>query len=163
MHKVMKQPRLRTSGTLKRTDREEFVRRAYAHPCRGFGFLEQRKGGLIEPNKAVGIRNDMLLHILDFDLGNLRPNLGDPSIGNDDVKVIDAMGCKLLHGVGRVSGDGSIDLDDEEGGAFGLGQVDERFGCCMIGVTVGSNDCVVWFGQVELEEALANASIGAGD
>ena len=32
----------------------------------------------------------------------------------------------------------------------------------MIGVAVGSNDCVMWFGQVKLEEALTNASVGAG-
>ena len=105
----------------------------------------------------------MFLHILDLDFGHLGPDLGNRGICNDDVKVVDAMGCKLLHGVGRVSGDGSIDLDDDEGGAFSLGQVNERFGCCMIGVTVGSNDCVVWFGQVKLEEALANTSICASD
>lgn len=33
----------------------------------------------------------------------------------------------------------------------------------MVGVAVGGNDCVIWFGEVELEEALANAPVGAGD
>ena len=33
----------------------------------------------------------------------------------------------------------------------------------MIGFAVCSNDCVIWFGEVKLEEALANASVGAGD
>ena len=105
----------------------------------------------------------MLLHILDLDLGNLRIDVGDPSISNDDVKLVDAMGCELLHSVDRVSRDGGVDLDDEQRGAFSLGQVGECFGCWMIGVAVGSNDCVIGFGEVELEEALANTSVGTCD
>ena len=76
----------------------------------------------------------MLLHILYSDSRNLRPDIGDPSIGIDDVKVVDAMGCKLLHSVGRVSGDSGVDLDDEERGVFRRGQVCECFGCCMTGI-----------------------------
>ena len=63
----------------------------------------------------------MLLHILDLDLGNLRVDIGDRSISNDDVKVINAIGCKLLYSVDSVRGDGGIDLDDEQRGAFSLG------------------------------------------
>ena len=33
----------------------------------------------------------------------------------------------------------------------------------MVGVAVGGDDCVVWFGEIELEYALANASVCAGD
>lgn len=112
---------------------------------------------------AVGVGNGMLLHILDLDLRNLGPNEGNPSISNKDINMIDAMGCKLLYSVGRVSGDGGIDLDEEKRGAFSLGQIGESFGCWMIGVAIGGDDRVVWFGEVELEEAPANASVGAGD
>ena len=63
----------------------------------------------------------MLLHILDFDLGNLGIDIGDPSISDDDVKVINAIRCKLLYSVDSVSGDGGVDLDDEQRGAFSLG------------------------------------------
>lgn len=46
----------------------------------------------------------MFLHILDLDLRNLGPNVRNPGISNNDVKMIDAVGCKLLHSIGRVSG-----------------------------------------------------------
>ena len=98
---------------------------------------------MIEPDDAVGVGDGMLLHIFDLDLGNLGPNVRYPSIGNNDVQMIDAMRCELLHSVGRVSGDRGIDLDEEKGGAFSLGQVGESFGCCVVGVAVGGNDCVV--------------------
>ena len=63
----------------------------------------------------------MLLHILDLDLGNLRINIGDTSISNDDVKVINAMGRKLLYSVNGVSGDSGVVLNDEQRGAFSFG------------------------------------------
>ena len=33
----------------------------------------------------------------------------------------------------------------------------------MVGVAVGGDDCAIWFGEIKLEYALANASVGAGD
>ena len=33
----------------------------------------------------------------------------------------------------------------------------------MVRVAVGSDDCVVRFGEIKLEYALPNASVGAGD
>ena len=63
----------------------------------------------------------MLLYILDLDLGNLRIDIGNPSISNDDVQVIDAMRSKLLYRVDRVSGDGGVDLDDKQRSAFSFG------------------------------------------
>lgn len=62
----------------------------------------------------------MLLHILDLDLGDLGPDVRNSSVGDNNVKMVDTEGREVLHGVGRVSGDGGIDLDDVKGGAFSL-------------------------------------------
>ncbi len=105
----------------------------------------------------------MLLHIFDLDLGYLGVDVRNAGISYNDVKMVDAVGYELLHSLGRIGRDGGVDLDGEKRGAFRLRQVSESFRCCMIGVAVGGNDRVVRFGEIELEETLANASIGAGD
>ena len=105
----------------------------------------------------------MRLHILDLDVGDFGPDLGNAGIRNDYVKMLDTMACKLFNGIGGVGGDGGVNLDEEKRGTFGLGQVEERFGCWMVGVALSTNDRVVRFGEVELEKTLTKASVGAGN
>ena len=54
----------------------------------------------------------MLLQIFNLDLGNLGPDVVDPGIGDKNVKMIDAIRFKRLHGVSGVGGHGSIELDE---------------------------------------------------
>ena len=115
------------SITLKRTYREVCSRRADAYPYGIFGLLEQGQRSLVEPDDAVD-GNVMILQVFELDLGNLRPDVGDPGIGDKDVKMIDAMRVKRLHGVSAVGEQGGIELEQHERGALGLGKVDKSFG-----------------------------------
>ena len=105
----------------------------------------------------------MFLHILNLDLGHLGPNLGDASIRNNNVQMVNALRFKLLYGVSGVSGDRGIDLDKEKRGAFGRGQMGESFGGGVIGVAIGGDNNMIWLSEIELQETSADASVGAGD
>ena len=118
---------------------------------------------MVEPDEAVHVGDGMLLQVLDLDLGNLGPSIRDPGVCDYDVEMVDAVRGEPLHSVGGDRGDRGIDLDDEKGGACGLGQVGKSSGRGVTGVAVGGDDRVGWFGKVELEEALADSSVGAGD
>ena len=98
---------------------------------------------MVELYEAVDVGNEMILHILDLDVGNLGPNVVNGGVGDDDIEMIDAVGCKLLYSVGGVGGDGGVDLDDEKRSAVRLGRIDECFGSGVVGVAVGGNYCVV--------------------
>lgn len=83
-------------------------------------FLSKGSVAWLKPDDTEDIRNGMLLQILDLDLGNFGPDVGDPGISDKDVKMINAMRCKRLHGVSGVGGHGGIELDEYERGALGL-------------------------------------------
>lgn len=52
----------------------------------GLDFLCKGSVAWLKPDDTVDVRNGMLLQILDLDLGNLGPDVGDPGISDQDVE-----------------------------------------------------------------------------
>lgn len=135
----------------------------HRHPFWALCLFQQRQSSLVEPDQAMDIGFGVLLQILHPELRNLWPGVSNPCVGDNDVYVVNALGSKLLHGVGRVGGDGGIDFEEENRSALRLWQVRQSLGCSVARVTVCGDDCVVWFGEIELKEASAETSAGAGN
>jgi hypothetical protein len=84
-------------------------------------------------------------------------------IGNHDIDVVNALGLEHLGSGSGVGLDRGVILDDYERGVFGLGEIEYGSGGGVGRIAVGSDNEVIWLCEVELEEALADSAVTAGD
>lgn len=77
--------------------------------------------------------------------------------------MVDALRFELLDRFARVGLIGRVDLEDNKRRARAFGQVSESLRGGVFRIAVGGNNDVVGSGEIELEEGLANASVGTGD
>ena len=121
--------------------------------------LQQRQDSLEEPDGAVDVDVDVLDQVGGFGLGDLKEGLGleDAGIGDDHVKVSDALVFDGGDGVCCVGFGGAVDLDCDELGALSLGNVDKVFGVLAGRVTSSGHDGGVGSGQVLFDKAAAKA------
>lgn len=121
--------------------------------------LQQRQDGLEEPDGTVDVDVDVLDQVGGFGLGDLKEGLRleDAGIGDDYIKVGNALVLDRGDGVCCVGLGGAVDLDCDELGAFSLGDVDKVFGVLTSRVTSSGHDGGVGSGQVLFDKAAAKA------
>ena len=121
--------------------------------------LQQRQDSLEEPDGAVDVDVDVLDQVGGLGHGDLKEGLRleDTGIGDDHVKMSDALVLDGGDGVCCVGLGGAVDLDCDELGALSLGDVDEVFGVLAIGVASSGHDGGVGSGQVLFDKATAKA------
>ena len=117
----------------------------------------------MEPDDAKDIGHDVSLYIGSFHVLNERECHSDTGVGDDDVKVINALFLKLLDSREGISFLSSITLDDDELGTLGCGDLRQGSGRRHCGIAVGCDDGMVRLCKIELEQTLAQPTVGATD
>lgn len=123
------------------------------------GLLQQRKDGLEEEQGCEAIDDDVLLEHLGVDGGDGFPVVADAGVGDDEIKLIDALRLDGFDGCGGVGLALVVDLDDDDlaGGIFGDGR--ELLGGGVVGITDTSNDDGVRAREVDVNKAGTNACV----
>ena len=121
--------------------------------------LQQRQDSLEEPDGAVDVDVDVLDQVGGLGHGDFKEGLRleDAGIGDDHVKVSDALVLDGGDGVCCIGLGGAVDLDCDELGALSLGDVDKVFGVLASRVASSGHDGGVGSGQVLLDKAAAKA------
>lgn len=119
--------------------------------------LQQRQNGLEEPDRTVDVDVDVLGQVRSLGLGDLEESFGfeDAGVGDDNVKMGDALVLDACDGVCCVGLRGAVDLDCDELGALSLGDVDKVLGVLANRVASSSHDGSVGPGKVFFDEATA--------
>ena len=138
-----------------------------ADEFRALALLQQRERGLEEVQRAQTVDIDVFLddgRVAGSEAGEV---VADACVGDDEVEAGDPLVFERGYGVGWVGWGFVVDFDDDEfaGGVFGEGG--EFLGCGVFGVTDAGDDGGVGAGEVDLDEAEADAWVlfsgGLGD
>ena len=103
----------------------------------------------------------MCLQICDFKVLDQGVRVRDAGIGNHEVEVVDALLLELLDGLEGVRLDGCVGLDDDQLTIRARGNVGEGLRRDVLGIAIGGDDNVVRLREEQLQQALAQAAIGA--
>ncbi|KAI4253157.1 MAG: hypothetical protein L6R35_007567 [Caloplaca aegaea] len=101
----------------------------------------------------------MFLEDLGIDSGDGVPVATNPGVGNDEIKLVDALRLNGSHGRRRVALALVVNLDDDDptGRIFGDGR--ELLRGRMIGIAHSSNDNSIRSGEVNVNKAGTNACV----
>ena len=121
--------------------------------------LQQWQNSLEEPDWTVDVDVDVLGQVGSLGLGDLEESFGfeDAGVGDDNVKMGDALVLDACDGVCCVGLGGAVDLGCDELGALSLGDIDKIFCVLAVRVTSSGYDGGVGSGQVLFYEATAKA------
>lgn len=121
------------------------------------GVLQQRKNAMEEEQGCVAINDNMFLEDGGVDGGDGAPVVADTGVGDDEVKLVNALGLNGLDGCGGVSLALAVNLDNDDlaGRIFGDGGELLRGG--VVGITDASNDDSVRAREVDVNKAGTDA------